>query len=122
MNLKKEMEVNIMDYKNLDDLFVLNLADFYKIFGDSTRLRILFLLFELELNVSDISDRLNLSQSLVSHQLRILRQNNLVKYRKEGKSVFYSLDDYHVYNLIKEGVEHLKHKGGNNYEADDTSS
>lgn len=111
-----------MNFKDLDDLFVLNLADFYKIFGDSTRLRILFLLFEDELNVSDICEKLEANQSLVSHQLRILRQNNLVKYRKDGKNVYYALDDYHVYNLVKEGVEHLKHRGGGIYESDDISS
>ncbi|MFV0502829.1 MAG: ArsR/SmtB family transcription factor [Lachnospirales bacterium] len=105
-----------MNFKDLNELFIHDLADFYKIYGDPSRLKILFELFDKEMNVSEISEQLNLTQSLVSHQLRILRQNDLVKYRKDGKNVYYSLDDLHIHNLIKEGVEHLKHKRGGHYE------
>ncbi|MPN55138.1 Transcriptional repressor SmtB [bioreactor metagenome] len=62
--------------------------------------------------VGDIADRLDMTQSAVSHQLRVLRQNDLVKYRKEGKTVYYSLDDSHVENVLRQGIEHIKHKKG----------
>ena len=82
--------------QELENEFLLELADFFKIFGDGTRIRILQLLLAGEKNVGELAEALDMSQSAVSHQLRILRQNDLVKYRKEGKTVFYSLDDEHV--------------------------
>ena len=78
-----------------------------EIFGDSTRLNILYALFESELCVCDISQLLNVSQTAVSHQLRVLKTNKLVKSRKEGKNVFYSLADDHVYSILNQGMEHL---------------
>jgi len=84
-----------------------DLAELYKVFGDSTRIRILYLLFESELCVCDIANMLNMSQSAVSHQLRILKQAKLVKFRREGKSIIYSLADEHVRSIINQGMEHV---------------
>ena len=83
------------------------LAELFKIFGDSTRIRILFVLFEEEVCVCDLAQVLNMTQSAVSHQLKILKQNRLVKNRREGKSIFYSLADEHVRNIIAMGQEHI---------------
>lgn len=85
------------------------LSTFFKVFGDSTRIKILFLLLEKELCVNDIALILQMNQPAVSHQLRILRQNKIVKYRKEGKLSYYSLDDDHVYNILRQGSDHLSH-------------
>ena len=85
-----------------------DLAELFKIFGDSTRIKILYALFEAELCVNDIAEQLNLSQTAVSHQLRILRQNKLVSGRKEGKNVRYSLADDHVRTIIDMGLEHIE--------------
>ena len=84
-----------------------DLAELFKIFGDSTRIKILYVLFESEMCVCDIAQLLNLSQSAVSHQLRALKQSKLVKYRREGKTVFYSLADGHVRTIIDQGMEHV---------------
>ena len=84
-----------------------DLADLFKVFGDSTRIRILYVLFESELCVCDIAQLLNMNQSAISHQLRILKQNQLVKSRREGKSIFYSLADGHVRTIINQGMEHI---------------
>ena len=92
--------------------FVQEMAEFFKIFGDGTRIRVLQTLMEGEKNVGDMAEALEMSQSAVSHQLRVLRQNDLVKYRKEGKVVFYSLDDEHVENVLQQGMAHLRHKRG----------
>lgn len=94
---------NIPDEESLYDL-----AELFKVFGDSTRIRILFMLFEAEICVCDIAEALNVSQSAVSHQLRILRQSRLVKSRREGKTVFYSLADEHVRTIIAQGMEHIE--------------
>jgi ArsR family transcriptional regulator len=85
-----------------------DLAELYKIFGDSTRIRILFVLFEAEVCVCDLAEALNMTQSAISHQLRILKQNKLVKSRREGKSMFYSLADNHVRTIINQGIEHIE--------------
>ncbi len=85
-----------------------DLAELFKVFGDSTRIRILFVLFEAEVCVCDLAQALGMTQSAVSHQLRILKQNRLVKSRREGKSVFYSLSDGHVYAIIAQGLEHVE--------------
>lgn len=87
-----------------------DLADFFKMFGDSTRLKILWALDNSELCVCDLAELLNMTKSAVSHQLKTLRQEKLVKYRKEGKNVFYSLDDEHVKNIIEIGLEHIKER------------
>ena len=85
-----------------------DLAELFKVFGDSTRIRILFVLFEAEVCVCDLAKLLNMTQSDISHQLRILKQNKLVNSRREGKSVFYSLADGHVRTIIAQGREHIE--------------
>ena len=85
-----------------------DLAELFKIFGDSTRIRILYVLFEAEMCVCDIAQILNMTQSAISHQLRILKQAKLVKNRREGKTVFYSLADEHVRLIIDQGMEHVE--------------
>ncbi|MCR5294380.1 MAG: metalloregulator ArsR/SmtB family transcription factor [Lachnospiraceae bacterium] len=85
-----------------------DLAELFKVFGDSTRIRILFALFEAEICVCDLAETLNMTQSAVSHQLRILKQARLVKSRRDGKSVYYSLDDDHVATIINMGLEHIE--------------
>lgn len=98
--------------KELELEFIHEMAEFFKIFGDATRIRILQILLGNEKNVGELAEELEMSQSAVSHQLRVLRQNDLVKYRKEGKEVFYSLDDEHVENVMQQGMAHLRHKRG----------
>lgn len=85
-----------------------DLAELFKVFGDSTRIRILFVLFEAEVCVCDLAETLHMTQSAISHQLRILKQNKLVKSRREGKSIFYSLADGHVRTIIDQGREHIE--------------
>ena len=85
-----------------------DLAELFKVFGDSTRIRILFVLFEAEVCVCDLAQALNMTQSAISHQLRILKQNKLVKSRREGKSIFYSLADGHVSTIIAQGRDHIE--------------
>ena len=89
-----------------DELY--DLAELFKVFGDSTRIKILFALFESEMCVCDIAETLNMTQSAVSHQLKILKQNRLIKNRREGKSIFYSLADDHVRSIIYQGLEHVE--------------
>ena len=89
-----------------DELY--DLAELFKVFGDSTRIRILFVLFEAEVCVCDLAQALNMTQSAISHQLKILKQSKLVKNRREGKSVFYSLADGHVRTIIAQGREHIE--------------
>lgn len=88
-----------------EDLY--DLAELFKVFGDSTRIRILFVLFEAEVCVCDLAEVLGMTSSAVSHQLRILKQNRLVKSRRDGKSIFYSLADDHVRDIIREGMDHI---------------
>ena len=90
-----------------NDETLYDLAELFKVFGDSTRIKILYALFEAELCVCDISRLLGISQSAVSHQLRVLKGSRLVKFRKEGKTVFYSLADDHVRRIIAQGMEHV---------------
>lgn len=85
------------------------LAEFFKVLGDPTRIKILYALSVNEMCVCDISKLLNMTQSAVSHQLRVLRAARLVKYRKEGKVVYYSLDDEHVENVFRQGLDHIGH-------------
>lgn len=94
------------DMPALEEL--MTLADLFKVFGDTTRVRILYLLFESELCVCDISTLLGMNQSAISHQLRVLKQAKLVKARREGKTVFYSLADEHVRTIIGNGMEHVR--------------
>ena len=85
-----------------------DLAELFKVFGDSTRIRILFVLFEAEVCVCDLAEVLHMTQSAISHQLKILKQSKLVKSRREGKSIFYSLADEHVRTIIAQGHEHIE--------------
>ena len=96
-----------IDYPINDDTLY-RLADLFKVFGDPTRIRILYALSVEELCVQDIADRLSMTQSAISHQLRILKQNKLVKSRRDGKSIFYSLADEHVRTIIDQGREHIE--------------
>ena len=89
------------------DEVLYDLAELYKVFGDTTRIKILYVLFEAELCVCDIAQLLEMSQSAISHQLRILKQSRLVKFRREGKTVFYSLADDHVKTIIGNGMDHI---------------
>ena len=89
-----------------DDI-ISRLSDVFKIFGDSTRIRILWALFDKELCVFDISEALDMSQSAISHQLRTLKQARLVKSRRNGKNTFYSLDDEHVKRIIEQVLIHI---------------
>jgi DNA-binding transcriptional ArsR family regulator len=98
------VEVNM---KLLDEDKIIDLAELYKIFGDSTRIKIINILIDNELCVNQISEKTNVSQSAISHQLRILKSSKLVKYRKEGNSIFYSLADDHVEKIFKIGCEHI---------------
>ncbi|MCD7826289.1 MAG: metalloregulator ArsR/SmtB family transcription factor [Clostridiaceae bacterium] len=84
------------------------LADLFKVFGDSTRIKILYVLYENEMCVYDIANLLNMTQSAISHQLRVLKQNRLVKYRKEGKTALYTLADEHVFTILSQGMEHIE--------------
>lgn len=84
-----------------------NLAELFKIFGDPTRVKILFLLLKEEMCVCDIAQLAGMQQSAISHQLRVLKQARLVKFRREGKTVFYSLADSHVETILSQGIEHI---------------
>ena len=86
---------------------LLDLAELFKVFGDTTRIRILFVLFEAEVCVCDLAEALSMTQSAISHQLNILKRSRLVKSRRDGKSVFYSLADDHVRAIISQGIEHV---------------
>lgn len=96
--------------KQVDDVKLVQLAELYKVFGDSTRIRILHILSNQELCVQDIADSLSMTQSAISHQLRILKQSFLVKNRREGKTIYYSLDDDHVAMIMAQGLEHVEHR------------
>lgn len=101
------MERNL-NYNEIPDIEVLfELADLFKVFGDSTRLRIMVTISENEMSVLNIAETLNMEQSTISHQLRVLRQNKLVRVRREGKQIYYSLDDDHVKKIIEMGLDHI---------------
>lgn len=85
-----------------------DLADFFKVFGDSTRLKILYVLKCSEMCVLDIAALLNMSQSAISHQLRVLKQMDLVKNRRDGKTIFYSLADSHIVTILSQGLDHIE--------------
>ena len=92
----------------LDEELMYDLVDLFKIFSDSTRVKILCSLFESELSVTEITEATGVSQTAVSHQLRILKQNHLVKYKRDGKQIIYSLSDEHVKTIINCGIEHIE--------------
>ena len=100
--LVKKAEENILDEDRLKEL-----ADFFKVFADTTRLRILIVLFQSEMCVCYLAEVLGMTQSAISHQLRILKQMKLVKNRREGKTVFYSLADGHIQTIMNQGMEHI---------------
>lgn len=87
---------------------LIDLADLYKVFGDYSRIRIMYVLLQEEVCVQDLAEILDMTQSAVSHQLKILKQNKLVHARREGKSIYYSLADHHVSNILDMGREHLE--------------
>ena len=91
-----------------DEEKLYDLAELFKIFGDSTRIRILYVLFEAEMCVCDIAEVLGMTQSAISHQLRLLKQAKLVRNRREGKTVYYALADDHVRTIIFQGMEHIE--------------
>ena len=109
-------EINIIhqdkvdNLKNImpDDELIYDLAEFFKVFADSTRMKIIYALMNEELCVCDIAAIVGTTQSAISHQLRILKQSKLVKYRKDGKIVYYSLDDEHIAEIVKKGREHIE--------------
>ena len=86
---------------------IYELAEFFKVFGDTTRIRILCALFEAEMCVCDLSALLSISQSAISHQLRVLKSARLVKFRRDGKVIYYSLDDEHIKHIFDEGLKHI---------------
>ena len=98
----KEVEEKMPMEEELSDL-----AEFFRVFGDTTRIRILYVLMCSEMCVCDIASLLQMTQSAISHQLRILKQMELVKNRREGKTVFYSLADGHIKTILSQGIEHI---------------
>ncbi len=101
--LVKDVQEHLPVIEELQDL-----ADFFKVFGDSTRIRILCILFQSEMCVCDLAQTLEMTQSAISHQLRVLKQMKLVTNRREGKTVFYSLADGHIKTIINQGLEHIR--------------
>lgn len=99
----EKVQGNMPETEELKDL-----ADFFKVFGDSTRIRILYVLFQSEMCVCDLAQVLNMTQSAISHQLRILKQMKLVANRRDGKTVFYSLADSHIETIMNQGMEHIR--------------
>lgn len=91
-----------------DEELLYDIAELYKVFGDSTRIKILYVLYESELCVGDLAQLLNMNQSAISHQLRVLKQNHLVRARREGKAMVYSLADSHVRTILDQGLEHVE--------------
>ncbi|EOC99667.1 ArsR/SmtB family transcription factor [Caldisalinibacter kiritimatiensis] len=119
--MKKNIEVcscNIIHQHTVDNVKnsmpeeskLKELAEFFKVFGDNTRIKILYALSSSEMCVCDLAALLDVTQSAVSHQLRILKQARLVKYRREGKVIYYSLDDNHIKEIFKSGLEHINEK------------
>ena len=90
-----------------DEESLYDLAELFKVFGDTTRIRILYVLFESEMCVCDIAEILNMTQSAISHQLRVLKQARLVRNRREGKQIYYFLADDHVRTIIGQGMDHI---------------
>ena len=105
-----EVHNSIVDAVSMDmpeEEALYDLAELFKVFGDTTRIKILYTLFEAPMCVCDIAEILNMTQSAISHQLKILKNAKLVKNRREGKQIIYALDDEHVGSIIKMGIEHI---------------
>ncbi len=100
--------VNEVKKRIPQDEMIYDLAEFFKVFADSTRMKIIYALMENELCVCDIANIVQTTQSAISHQLRLLKQAKLVKFRKEGKVVYYSLDDDHISQIVRKGREHIE--------------
>lgn len=100
------MTEHTMDF-HIDEDTLFRTAELFKVFGDATRIRILYALAQKELCVQDIADELAMTQSAISHQLRILKQAALVKFRRDGKTIYYSLADDHVATIMQQGLEHV---------------
>lgn len=100
------MDIQKIDYPS-DGETLYRLAELFKVFGDPTRIRILSALSGKEMCVQDIADELSMTQSAISHQLRILKQSALVKFRRDGKTIYYSLADDHVATIMAQGLEHV---------------
>lgn len=98
----KQVQSRLPEEEKLYDL-----AEFFKIFGDTTRIKILYVLLQQEMCVLDIALLLNMTQSAISHQLRVLKTMQLVKFRREGKTILYSLSDSHIENILSQGMEHI---------------
>lgn len=105
----EEKEMNTVDFIDEEEKILL-LSEIFKVLSDPTRLKIIYVLSKGALCVCDIAQTLNMTQSAISHHLRLLRNLRLVKYRKEGKQVIYSLDDDHVLQLFNQGLDHVKHQ------------
>ena len=105
LDIVEKVKNNMIKEENAQDL-----GDFFKVLSEPTRIKILYALASSEMCVCDISNLLNMTQSAVSHQLKVLRTARLIKFRKEGKVVYYSLDDSHVENVFKQCLEHIMHK------------
>lgn len=103
-----EGTLKTIDEKMPPEEELLDLAEFFKVFGDGTRLKILYVLLCTEMCVYDIASVLNMSQSAISHQLRVLKQMDLVKNRREGKTIFYSLADSHIVTILSQGLDHIE--------------
>lgn len=107
-NIIHKDRVEIVKQNMKNEQIIIDVADFFKVFSDSTRVKILYALLESELCVCDIAAIISSSQSAVSHQLRILKQSKLVKYKKVGKVVYYSLDDDHIKDILEKGFDHIE--------------
>jgi ArsR family transcriptional regulator len=103
-----DMAENDYMIKDLDEEELLELADLFKMFADSTRIKILYDLFDGEKNVSEICEDIEMNQSAVSHQLKALKTGKLIRSRRDGKAIYYSLDDEHVKTIIAMGKEHIE--------------
>lgn len=108
LEVHKDITDNIKPYM-IKEEDAIKLSEVFKVLGDPTRIKILYVLSKCEMCVCDIAELLEMTQSAISHQLRVLRTMRLVKFRKEGKSMFYSLDDDHILQLFNQGMEHIQH-------------
>ncbi|MCU9612010.1 metalloregulator ArsR/SmtB family transcription factor [Caldibacillus lycopersici] len=108
--MKDEKIVEVDNALSLDEETLFEVSQTFKALSDPTRVRILHLLLQKEFSVNEIAENLQLRQSTVSHQLRFLKNLRLVKYRREGTTLYYSQDDEHVFNLLKQSIEHAKHQ------------
>ncbi|MEJ8733667.1 ArsR/SmtB family transcription factor [Mediterraneibacter sp. ICN-202921] len=107
IHVHKDIVKNVQEHMPREEE-LRDLADFFKVFGDTTRIRILCTLFQTEMCVCDLAQTLDMTQSAISHQLRILKQMKLVVNRREGKTVFYSLADGHIKTIMDQGMEHIR--------------